>query len=307
MPPPLPPEFTDGAFTVGEAGAAGIPRSRLRRSDLVSPFAGVRAWEQPLTPFDRCLAYAPRLRPGQAFSHISAAVLWGVWLPARLRHYEMVDVLALSPSDRPRARGVVGRRAYSAQVTIRHGHPIVAPAELWVQLGTLLEPEELVTAGDSLVRRKNPPMSMDELVAATAGGSGRGIVRARRALPDVREGADSARETRLRVLLVRAGLPEPEVNGIITLSDGEQTHGDLVLRQWRVLVEYDGRQHRTSRRQFERDVLRLERLAAEGWVVIRVLSVHLDDERAVVHRVVRAMRARGWRGRLSRGQFWLHL
>ena len=44
---------------------------------------------------------------------------------------------------------------------------------------------------------------------------GRGCRLARRAASLAREGVDSPQETRLRLLLVLAGLPEPRVNVII--------------------------------------------------------------------------------------------
>lgn len=130
----------------------------------------------------------------------------------------------------------------------------------------------------------------------------RGASKARQALPLVRERVDSPKETELRLLFHRAGLPEPEVNGQILLAVGD-TPGDLVFRAWRVLAEFDGQQHRVGRAQFERDIVRLEALARSGWTVIRVLDAHLQDPIGVIDRVVTALRDNGWRGRLSRGEF----
>jgi very-short-patch-repair endonuclease len=66
-----------------------------------------------------------------------------------------------------------------------------------------------------------------------------------------------------------------------------------VYLRYRVLVEYDGEQHRTDEAQFARDVDRLDGVMAEGWRVIRVLKDTPDAE--VVARVDRALRSRGWR------------
>ena len=48
--------------------------------------------------------------------------------------------------------------------------------------------------------------------------------------------------------------------------------GDLVYRHWRVIVEYDGDQHRTDTTQFDRDVRRLDDFAANGWRVVRIVG-----------------------------------
>ena len=56
-------------------------------------------------------------------------------------------------------------------------------------------------------------------------------------------------ETRTRLRLVQAGLPEPEVNPAVRLDTGQTLRVDLVWRTWKVAVEYDGPQHFTDPRQ----------------------------------------------------------
>jgi len=45
---------------------------------------------------------------------------------------------------------------------------------------------------------------------------------------------------------------------------------DVLFREWRVIVEYDGEQHRVDDRQYEIDQHRLERLRSAGWTVVQV-------------------------------------
>ena len=111
----------------------------------------------------------------------------------------------------------------------------------------------------------------------------------------MRAGSASLRETRLRLLVLRcpAGYPEPEPNGAIELSTGARTFGDLVFRAYKVVLEYDGGQHRALERQFLRDVDRLNDLARDGWLVIRV---HKDTtDAAALGWLDDALRSRGWR------------
>lgn len=126
---------------------------------------------------------------------------------------------------------------------------------------------------------------------------GRGVRTLKHALEWVRPGSESPKETELRLLLVRGGLPEPELNGDVYGPDGTFIgRGDLLYRRFKVLVEYDGSQHADDRRQFHRDVDRLEAFAFDEWSIVRVLKEHLNADRAdIVTRVRKALIARGWR------------
>lgn len=124
----------------------------------------------------------------------------------------------------------------------------------------------------------------------------------RRALPHVRAGCDSPRETQLRLILRRARLPEPEINPVVSAQGERVRYGDIVFRKWRVIAEYDGSHHFTNPQQYADDIVRHEELTRAGWTVIRVLSAHFDDLPATVARVERALTDNGWRRRRSRGQ-----
>lgn len=58
-------------------------------------------------------------------------------------------------------------------------------------------------------------------------GSRRGAIRLRAARADLRPGSASRRESRLRLRVLRAGFPEPELNTPIALDADRTTHGDL--------------------------------------------------------------------------------
>lgn len=194
-------------------------------------------------------------------------------------------------------RGVRGSHADSVDLRLVRGLPVTSPAATWWSLGSELDLDDLIAAADSLVKRTRPLCTIEELASAgTAARGRRGAALCRRALPLVRAGCDSRRETQLRLVLVRAGLPEPEVNPVVLRTIDGRYFGDLVYSEHRVIVEYDGGHHRTDSRQFARDVTRLEHLAREGWSVVRVLKEHLADPDEVVRRVVLALRSRGWRG-----------
>lgn len=113
----------------------------------------------------------------------------------------------------------------------------------------------------------------------------------------VRPGTDSPQETLLRLDVLDAGLPEPEVNGHIHDSQGNLIAiADLLWRRDRVILEYDGEQHRTDHRQFARDVDRLNDLTTDDWRVLRLNRTHTRPKRQAALAQVRAiLHSRGWR------------
>lgn len=174
------------------------------------------------------------------------------------------------------------------------GTGLVSPVAAFLAAAPELDLVELVIAGDWLVRLGSTrPVDLRE---AAAGHRGRGSVLARRAAELVRAGVDSPEETRLRLCLVLAGVPEPEVNPVVFAEGRAVGRVDLLLRRWRVVIEYEGDQHRTDRRQWNLDIRRHEQLTADGCPVVRVTARRMLHPRAVVAVVVRALRQAGWPG-----------
>lgn len=264
-------------FTVRAALEAGTTPGRLRSRRLVAPFHGVRSRDDPTAELAR--AYAPKLRQGEHFSHATALALAGGWIPERLR--DGVDVAVPRPTGRARGAGV---RGHESACGVAGPFPRVPPADAWCQAASQLTPRELVIAADSLLRRKHPILTLDELAEAVDRADRRRHVRAMvDALACARARTDSVAETELRLDAADAGLPEFEVNGEIRDGAGRfLALGDLVHRPSRVLLEYDGEQHRLDRRQYGRDVERLDALAAAGWRVIRVNATHRGAAREAV-------------------------
>lgn len=315
MRPPseLPAGLGDGPFSVADARQRGVNSGRLRRSDLARPFHGVRApvgrgpSPAPISDADRwariraaartrAYDYAVRMPSDQFFSHATAALLHGLPLPARLLERSIVDVGTSIRTRRRRGKGVRGHLIPLDRVrVVSVGHLAVASAvDAWVQLSTVLTLDELIIIGDSLVRRQRPPATMAELHVAVARHAGLpGACRLREALALVRPRTDSAKETVLRLLIVRAGLPEPEVNLTLVNRYGAfMALGDLAYLRYKVLIEYDGGQHREDERQFHRDIDRLDEPMEEGWRVIRVNKSH--SPRAIIARIRTALLDRGW-------------
>jgi hypothetical protein len=297
---PLPKALHARPFAVREALALGVTPDRLRSADLDAPFHGVRG--PRLEHGDilvRASQYAPRMRHDHAFSHSTAAALWGIPLPRTSS--SRVDVAAPLPARAPEVRGVHGRQLTlrAEDVCRRNGVRVTAPALTWCSLGSILSVGDLVAAGDYLVTQRLA--NMDSLADTIAERSGmRGLSRVRDALPLLREGAMSRPESLVRVLVTAVGMPEPAINLRIRDRGVFLAMPDISWPAYRVAVEYEGDYHRTERGQFHRDIQRIERMVDAGWIVVRVSARALFDEpQALVERIARRLASRGWQGRLD--------
>ncbi len=115
----------------------------------------------------------------------------------------------------------------------------------------------------------------------------RGLRQLAVALDLVDSGAQSPKETRLRLLLIKAGFPRPQTQIPVPGPDGYPKYFlDMGWQDIKLAVEYDGDQHRTSRAQFVKDAERLEYIHQVGWTHIRVLSEHRGGD--VIRRVQHA-------------------
>jgi len=287
--------------TVGVDGRARLDGARHRSKRMATPYPSVRSPRSVGDAvLDRCLAYLQRMVPGQYFSHQTAARIHGMPLPPGLESREPLHVSAFLPARAPRTSGVVGHHTKAgADIVIQHrGFPVASPLDVWLQLAPQIPVDYLVAIADHLLSGPHPLATegeMDERLLLSKGDRGVLALRQSRAL--ARSGSESPMESVLRMVLMRAGLPEPELNANIYDAQGRFiARGDLVYPRWNVLVEYDGDQHRTSRTQFTRDVARLEQLSTEGWRTIRVLKENLADRPTfIVARVRTALIDAGWR------------
>ena len=310
---PLPPELRAGPFLFREARDHAVGAGRLRSADLDTPFRGVRVRVDATSGGDdqfltRRAAYAPLLVHGRFFSHLTSARLWGVPLPQAFEAGEPLHVSCQWPVVAPRMVGILGHQTRDAHfsVTLRRGFKVSDPISMWLSLGGILPPNELIVVADYLILDPavldpldlRPHATLEQLQSRLESFRGRGSRALQRALPHVRMGSESRPETLLRLLLLGAGLPEPALNVVVTAPNGRVLgRGDMIYERWHTIVEYDGDQHRTSTRQYDRDIHRLDSFRDAGWRVVQVRSRGLFVNRAeTVSRVAAALKADGWPG-----------
>jgi hypothetical protein len=181
-----------------------------------------------------------------------------------------------------RTSGTPGVRSHyrrqPAQTTLSKGLPISTPEQTFLDFAAVGVPlVDLVVVADGMIKAGRT--STERLIEAAAEWSGRDCRVARRAASLAREGVDSPEETRLRLLLVLAGLPEPRVNLIIRGRDGSwRRRYDLAYEHLRLIIEYDGRQHAEDSRQWLTDIFRREELDQLRWRLVIVTSEGVYQE-----------------------------
>ncbi|SDM09221.1 hypothetical protein SAMN04487913_12513 [Arthrobacter sp. ok362] len=196
-------------------------------------------------------------------------------------------------------------KLYDDEITLLDGIPITTPERTWLDLAEMLTVEELVVAGDSCVRMPRPEFEGRDVPLCTLADlqrmidrhkGKRGIRKARAAITLIRVGSDSPQESLLRLAVVRAGLPEPELNVPITDDRGTRHHEpDLSYRKYRIGIEYEG-EHHSDEGQIVRDIARSEKYTALGWTEVRISKRHMDhDAKAAVAKVRAALVQSGWR------------
>ena len=141
--------------------------------------------------------------------------------------------------------------------------------------------DNLVTVLDALMGPWRRPAELtrsklDELVAA--GPKVHGWSKLKEASALARENVASPQETRLRLALVRAGLPEPVVAHPVWIERfGVHIHPDLAYPFAKIAIEYEGRHHFELTEQVLKDTDRYYELGRLGWEVIRVTALHEMD------------------------------
>lgn len=107
----------------------------------------------------------------------------------------------------------------------------------------------------------------------------RGLARLSKVLSLVDPGAESPKETWLRLVLVGGGFPRPKTQVPVQGQDGRIIYYlDMGWPDLMLAVEYDGQQHRLDDRQYKSDLRRSEYLSSLGWTVVRVVAGDRKDD-----------------------------
>ncbi|MDF1705152.1 MAG: DUF559 domain-containing protein [Aeromicrobium sp.] len=246
----------------------------------------------PEPSFATWLQAALLLMPADAVvSHTSAARLYGY----TVRRQGVLEFSTNTAAHTAVPEIVLHRRRWQLHPRQVGGFWATGPDRTFVDIATRTALPDLVAFGDHLVHAGHT--TLEDLRWYADSRHLDGVRRARRIAPLVRVGVESPPETVVRLMARFSRLPEPEVNGVILDDAGAfLARGDLVYRQWRVVVEYDGLHHLTDRRAWQHDLRRRELLEAQGWTVIVITVSDLQTPEHIPIRIHGALTAHGYRG-----------
>ncbi len=214
-------------------------------------------------------------------SGAAAAALHGArWIP------DDVPIDLICGNNHP-PRGIAVRRyaLLEGETLLLDGMTVTTPARTAFDIGRREAARPAVVRLDALARATGIKADVVLRVARSHPRSP-GLRRLEAALARVDPGAESPRESQLRLLLVDAGLPRPRTQIPVAGPDGiAVAYLDMGWEEYLVAVEYDGDQHRADRRQYVKDIRRSEMLERMGWRVVRVVA---EDRPAAIIRRVRA-------------------
>jgi len=265
-------------------GSEAVAASALTAYELRTGFVAIHrdifmSRDAELTAIGRArAAWLWSKRRGVIAGHSASALHGAKWVDAR-RPAEIIHDNRHAPADiRCWSDGIE-----DDEIVQSAGMSTTSPARTALDIACRFRLGQAVASIDALARATDLKIADVELLAERYKGR-RGIRRARRTLSSVDPGAESPRETWLRLLLIRVGFPAPQTQ--IPVYD---KYGQLVAvldMGWegtKLAVEYEGDHHRIDRRQFNKDITRLEMLSDLGWVVVRVTAE--DTEGGVNARV----------------------
>ena len=167
-----------------------------------------------------------------------------------------------------------------------------SPARTWLDCAASVSLEFCVAMGDFvLAARLATSADLEHIVRW--GSRRRGVRNARQAAGWLDPRSESPRESWLRASLLRQGVPAPQVNVDVVAGGVWLARVDLAWPQFKVALEYDGREHHGPDRMAH-DVRRRDRLRAAGWVVLVVRNEQLGESFRIAADVLSALRQRGW-------------
>lgn len=276
--PRRPAELVGKMFYSRDAINQGLlTRNELRSSAWRQLFHNVYADARlEISHRMRCWAAAAWVfPPGCVVAGRSAVALLGGPAPGA---HEPVEVL-VDPTSRfgPLAgllTHVAGWRGDEVQVVDQM--PVTTAVRTCWDLACWFDVVEAVALIDALLHCG--AVRPDELQAYLARRRGqRGGRRFAEALSLVDGRAESLPESRLRVRLVRAGLPRPVSQHVITRDGRFVARVDLAWPDLKVAVEYDGQWH-DDPAQFHRDRRRLNQIVGDDWIVLHVTSKRMRED-----------------------------
>lgn len=275
-------------FVGSDAIAAGLLTRGQLRSRYRPIYRGVYVPRRHPASLRERIVGAMLASPDAVVTGIAASAVHGAKWVDDCAPIELITTTRRQP-------GLIVRREtlHTDEVTTIAGIRVTTPARTAFDLARHLPRNKAVARLDALMNAR--PFSAEDISLIVKRHRGaRGLRRLRVALPLVDGGAESPKETWLRLIFLDAGLPQPTTQYVVYDEGGSYVRRiDMCWEEFKVGAEYDGEQHLTNRRQYVLDVQVNRILQRLSWSVIHVIKE--DGREDIVHQARTALLSRGWR------------
>lgn len=287
--PDIPDLARSGPFTREQARAAGVSDRRLQGKQFERLHPGVWRW----TGYE--MSHADRLRAAElampdraALSHVSRIHRTGL----EVGEPEPVH-LTIVGDHHLAVPGVFLHRTKVMPPRDEHG---VTPAVAFIQCCDSMSLVDLITIGDHVLHHGlASEVEIAELCRLHVWRPG--TRPARDVLPQLDGASRSPKESQLRAYVTAAGLPVPQVNSPVPGLDGRVLGiGDLWYPRWRLVVEYEGRQHADDASQFRTDIERYAGFRHHEVAYVQITGSMIANPVGAVNRVYAGLVRCGYQG-----------
>ncbi|MGQ0464228.1 MAG: hypothetical protein ACT4QG_02790 [Sporichthyaceae bacterium] len=285
--PQLPAHLLHGPFGIADATAAGLTRHQLESQCWVRLFRQV--WvhrDVELSDRQRFDAVRLALPPDAAATGRTAAWLFGAWSPRRGQPLPLDFGLPSSRKPAANSRRLV---LDEGDVDVFHGVRVTTPERTCFGLMTRSSPNEAIVWADAfLFRGLVVPSGLQRY--ADERPYWPHVRKCRAAVARARVGAASPMETRLRLVIVDGGLPEPDwLNRRLYDAAGNFLgEPDMGYNPPDWGIEYDGEYHEAEEQRVA-DNRRENGLVVAGIPLLRYTKHDVYGDPARIVREVGAM------------------
>ncbi len=191
---------------------------------------------------------------------------------------------------RPRGIRTYDMRLRDNEFGFYRGLRVTTPERTAFDIGRRRRLDEAVARLDALGNTTGFSAE-DVLAVARAHRGARNLRQLEAALDLMDAGAESPRETWLRLLVIRDGYPRPRTQIPVRGADGRRQYRlDMGWEDLMLALEYDGEQHRNDPAIYADDIQRSEDIAEVGWTRLRVVKANSSVE--ILRRLDRMWRSK---------------
>jgi very-short-patch-repair endonuclease len=272
-------------------GSEAIANGQIRKHELRAKFRA--EFPDVYVPKDAVLTMNQRAKAAWLYSHregviagLTASALHGAkWVD------DYLPVELIWPNARrPRGLRTYDMRLRSDEFTLLGGLRVTTPERTAFDIGRRRRLDDAVARLDALGDATRFSAE-DVLAIADRHRGARGLRQLRAALELYDPGAESPKETWLRLLVIRAGYPRPRTQIPVQSLDGRrQYYLDMGWEDLMLALEYDGEQHRVNPDIYAEDIQRSEDIDELGWTRLRVVKANRAAD--VLRRLDRAWRSK---------------